>query len=185
MADITMGPVLNFRGIDEEGKWCVSALVVYSGRADSPKLRFSAQSTESGEVGGTLLRSFDSFEAWRFEWGIGQNEEERTVEYALGDEAPYYSFRVPAKGASPRIAYASCAGFHDPEGKYARETVNKNAMWSVLKEEHEKEPYHLLIMGGDQVYADQLWRDVEQLRLWVRKPLEEQKKEELTEGTRE
>ena len=41
---------------------------------------------------------------------------------------------------------------------------NKNAMWDVLAKQNREEPYHLMLMGGDQVYADLVWDIVAPLR---------------------
>ena len=43
-----------------------------------------------------------------------QGEEGKTVRYTLS-KGPEYEYHVPAKGEGSRIAYASCAGFHDPK----------------------------------------------------------------------
>jgi hypothetical protein len=184
---LVLGPILGFRG-SEGGTWCTCALVITEGDTKPPELTWyvdgEGQTEERNGSERAHLKSFEDFEVWRFDWGVEQRDAEQTVVYALEDGAEY-RYGVPGRGLPPRVAYASCAGFHDPEARYAREKESKNAMWKVLKGEHEKEPYHLLIMGGDQVYADQLWRTVEQLEWWARKSLGEMKTEELTEETRE
>ena len=76
------------------------------------------------------------------------------VEYSIAGTT--HAFSIPAAGGLPSIAYASCNGFHT--GAIPNELEGKvPAMWEVLKREHGKpRQYHLLIMGGDQVYADSL-----------------------------
>ena len=64
---------------------------------------------------------------------LEQGDEDKTVRYALSD-GPEYEYRVPARSEVPRIAYASCAGFHDLKDMLNVE--KKNAMWKVLLERH-------------------------------------------------
>ena len=44
-------------------------------------------------------------------------------------------------------------------------------MWKVLQRVHQEKPYHLFFLGGDQVYADQVWENVPALRDWLSKKL--------------
>lgn len=68
-----------------------------------------------------------------------------------------WSFHVPARESAQkiRIAYASCNGFsHDPSKNRER----PYALWETMREQHEAHPFSLLIMGGDQLYADEIWK---------------------------
>jgi len=180
---LAVGPILGFRG-SKNGEWHTCALVVAEEGAEPPKLRWSVDGDQNeSDAECKDLKSFDGLRAWRFEWGVEQVEREREVAYALTEEDASYSYSVPAKDQPPRIAYGSCAGFHDPKDmRYV--TGNTNAMWEDLARRHRDEgAYHLLLMGGDQVYADQLWEAVPQLKRWIGKPLEEMADEQLTEDT--
>ena len=53
-----------------------------------------------------------------------------------------------------RLAYVSCNG--QEEGDFARSTDERNPMWQRLADQHAEEPYHLLLQGGDQLYADEM-----------------------------
>jgi hypothetical protein len=73
-------------------------------------------------------------------------------------------FHVPAAGHLPRMAYASCNGVSDP--RLAHDVSSLDALWHVLLGRHEQTlgpdpdppaPYHLLLLGGDQIYADPLF----------------------------
>ena len=41
---------------------------------------------------------------------------------------------------------------------------------------HAKNLYHVLIMGGDQVYADQIWEKCPAIKEWVETPLDKRKR---------
>lgn len=71
-----------------------------------------------------------------------------------------WKFWVPGSGEEPRIAYASCNGFSDGATKGHLE--EPYAMWRRLTEDHDRAPFSLLIMGGDQLYADEIWHNKDQ-----------------------
>ncbi len=59
--------------------------------------------------------------------------------------------------------------------------------WNDLYTTHQSRPYHILIMGGDQVYTDGLWQQVKSIFEWNvsfaldrwHKPFTKMMKEEL------
>ena len=75
-----------------------------------------------------------------------------------------WSFYIPAKDEKPKFAYASCNGFSSPD--LLAKTDEPYKLWNKLLENHQKEPFSLLIMGGDQIYADELWSMVKELEEW-------------------
>jgi len=82
------------------------------------------------------------------------SENEETVEYSIDGQS--YTFRSPKSSSLPSIAYTSCNGFHT--GTIPKKLEGKvPAMWQNLRQQHGKsQQYHLLLLGGDQVYADSL-----------------------------
>lgn len=110
---------------------------------------------------------------WRAELEMPPQPEGHYVDYqvylddevshnVLGDEA--WRFYLPGQQEKPRIAYASCNGFSDY--KQMSCTDNPYALWQAMADTHREEPFSLLIMGGDQVYADAIWSNIEPLRKW-------------------
>jgi len=76
---------------------------------------------------------------------------------------------VPEQNKPLRICYGSCFGVHTLQD--VNKVNNKNAMWKVLRRVHAEKPYHLFFLGGDQVYSDQVWEVVPELREWLNKSL--------------
>lgn len=78
-----------------------------------------------------------------------------------------WTFHLPGAGERPLIAYASCNGFSS--AKLARDTDQPCLLWERMAATHfglaqpgtgeppPPRPFSLLLMGGDQVYADELW----------------------------
>ncbi len=73
-----------------------------------------------------------------------------------------WQFVIPGKSTVPKIAFASCNGMG---AKLPQDLSDEDyAMWDRLLESHLKEDlnysYHCLILGGDQVYADPIWKKI-------------------------
>jgi hypothetical protein len=85
-----------------------------------------------------------------------------SISYSVEDQT--YTIAIPSKDGSPRMAYASCNGFSSP--KIMKHVAEKNHLWTEMGKKHNATPYHLLLMGGDQVYADPIWDAVRPIRDW-------------------
>jgi hypothetical protein len=62
------------------------------------------------------------------------------------------------------MAYASCNGFSDP--KVMKKIDDNNYLWKDVAKKHGREPFNMLLMGGDQIYSDSMWTLVPELRAW-------------------
>ena len=81
------------------------------------------------------------------------------------------------------MAYASCNGFSDPN--LMNSTDQPYALWTEMKEQHQEEPFSLLILGGDQVYADSIWSKVKALEAWNALDREDKVKRKATKVMKE
>lgn len=120
---------------------------------------------------------------WRAELLIPPPGVDRLIAYRVMTNGIYASdrnareaweFHVPAANSQPNIVYTSCNGFSS--ASLATTTEEPFAMWHKLKAAHTKSPFSLMIMGGDQVYADEIWGRVSELRKWVDLPLKKRVK---------
>ena len=71
-----------------------------------------------------------------------------------------WSFYVPGRDEPIRIAYGSCNGVAKSMG--AGTLSEMYDLWGRMQTKHEREPYSLLLLGGDQVYCDKVW-DIDEL----------------------
>ncbi|HEX6899107.1 MAG TPA: alkaline phosphatase D family protein [Thermoanaerobaculia bacterium] len=156
---IVLGPVLGFRG-GNEAVWQVGALVVTDGGEPS---RLQSQGKA---VAGKQLAEHKGRTVWRFDFEVQRGEEDTPVLYEV--EGKSFAFTVPAAGRTPRMAYTSCNGFSSL--KLLKSIADKYALWKIMAQRHAAAPFHLLLMGGDQVYADEMWETVEPLKRWNELP---------------
>jgi hypothetical protein len=86
------------------------------------------------------------------------------VTYSIGDR----SWQVVPPGSGPlRIAYTACNGYEENDC-FGAIDPERNERWRHLRKQHARSPFNILIQGGDQMYADDVWRDVPQLVAWQR-----------------
>jgi PhoD related phosphatase len=165
---VKLGPVLKFLGCQDD-TWGISAMVVTDAADAAPLLTVAGQPKPAAIALQQLPHSASA--VWRFDFAVPQKAVAQIVSYTLG--GVQYSLQVPAKGAQPAMAYASCNGFSDP--KLMKQVKDQNAMWARMDRLHvgadtirgrKFGPWSLLLMGGDQVYSDSIWVDVPELKQW-------------------
>ena len=190
---ILLGPVLSFRGTSS-GKWKVSALIGIDAEAKAPKITLDGKAVPKG----LLLLKHGGQQYLRYDLSTAQEIQERRVAYAIEGVDETWHFTVPGNKQAPRMAYVSCNGFSDP-GSIRKLIKSENAVWADLLCNHDKQVrpagyqidkeqlwhesrthdqnlqrFHLLLMGGDQLYFDSIWEDVKELKGWIGLPRAEQ-----------
>jgi hypothetical protein len=172
-----LGPILQFRGMTST-EYRVSALVVMPMGTSPPQ----AVLPEGGTVSAArkvadlpFEKDSKTFTAWRFDFILPLGVTTQ-VNYQINDFQG--SFHLPATNESPRMAYASCNGFSDP--KLMKQVQNKNDRWEHMAGMHTRQPYHLLLLGGDQVYSDDMWKRLPSLERWTDLPRSQRYKARFT-----
>ena len=101
---------------------------------------------------------------WRAEFPVVADSSPRDWTYEIRSNgtqlqgvsgASQWTFHVPSSSEKPRIGYASCNGFSS--AKLIKKTGEPYYLWKRMCQQQEKGPLSLLIMGGDQLYADEIW----------------------------
>jgi hypothetical protein len=175
---LKMGPVLSFRGYDPATqRWNLTALVV----ADAAP----ADLAVPGEAGikAEPLWKVGSRTAYRYSFSFPVQAQASTGSYKVFGKS--YDVAIPAAGVSPAMAYASCNGFSSE--KLKKNITDKYCLWRVMAYKHglplapndssspgkvwpkveKPAPYHLLLLGGDQVYADGMWEIEGPMKEWL------------------
>jgi hypothetical protein len=177
MNSLVMGPILGFRGLTEDGNWCTSALFVT--RDDTlPQVTLAVDKKRQEPIEPIRLKSLGEHHVWRAQWAVRQTAAEQKIGYSVDGGETNLTYVVPAQDQPLRIAYGSCCGFSSL--KHMKKVKEKNAMWQVLRRGHEATPYHLLLFGGDQIYADLMWDVLPPLQGWFDAPLEERVQAQFT-----
>lgn len=151
-----LGPVLYFRGV-QDGLWNLSALVT-TAKDDAP----APLVARTGRVAPRRLARRCGQSLWRFDFSLPLDGDVANREYAIGDES--WRVHVPTPASPLRLAFTACNG--DENGDAGGSLPERNERWMHLAAEHGRRPFHLLLQGGDQIYADPVWREVPALAEW-------------------
>jgi hypothetical protein len=152
--------VLCFRGL-QNGSWQLTALVVRAEGGEPPRLHLSEPHPP---VTGEPFAARMGHSLWRYDFRLPLGESERIVTYGVGE--PRWEIHLPAASGPLRIAFTACNG---SEGERTGSSEpGRNDLWQQLGDEHARRPSHLIIHGGDQLYADSVWDEVEGLARWRR-----------------
>ncbi|MFT5757629.1 MAG: hypothetical protein ACI9LM_002365 [Alteromonadaceae bacterium] len=183
---LLLGPLL---GVESDKLYTVC--FVTPPNVNSVDVHFSKNKT----VTATLIKNLHYGIFWRAEIEIEIPRQGQVIEYALKisevsisdqNKRNSWSFYIPPKDESPQFIYTSCNGFSSPD--LVTKTSDPYRLWKRIKKEQNNRitqfqsensptntPYSILIMGGDQLYADSIWHDVPELKKWCSKSFKEKK----------
>jgi hypothetical protein len=136
------GPVLLFRGVGD-GQVRLAALVGYPETAPRPSL-----DCDTGAAAYTELMRLDGFVVARFDFALSCDA--TPGQYVFNGQSHAVQTRFDT---DMTLAFASCNG--QEHGDFDRPEPQRNAMWARLLADHARQPFALLLHGGDQIYADQ------------------------------
>ncbi|NAX20634.1 alkaline phosphatase D family protein [Vibrio sp. V39_P1S14PM300] len=160
---LVLGPIL---GLESDHHYTV--VVVTDQSAGSVNVSYPHHQP----VPAQLIGEIDNGKVWRMELNIDSAGEE-TIDYTLQQDGltlldqrgkQRWSFYVPGDKEKPKFAYASCNGFSDLTLMNSTEAPFR--LWETMAQEHQREPFSLLLMGGDQIYADAIWTKITALKRW-------------------
>jgi PhoD related phosphatase len=181
---ISLGPILSFRGVTTAG-WNVSALIVTEVGSSPPEATIQSGNKKAVRRSAKLLKTFPesnpTSQVWRFDFAVKQKAGEQQASYSIDGVENH--FIVPGRNAAPNMIYASCNGFSSM--KLLNDTKDANRLWRQVAEKHAAQPYHLLMMGGDQLYCDSIWDKLAPLQHWASLPLNQRVKQPFTDEMRD
>lgn len=169
---LRLGPILQFRG-NTRG-YLVSALVILDHNDDAPNVEVDGAVTTLPVAIADIPFDTPTMRAWRIEFR--PSAEAHQVHYRIAGKIG--SFVAPASGETPRIAYGSCNGYSDE--KLMKAGADHYERWRHLAKTHAQQGFHLMLLGGDQVYSDAMWKKIPEMVDWIEKPAEKRFKSAFT-----
>ncbi|MGP9766774.1 alkaline phosphatase D family protein [Halomonas sp. AOP13-D3-9] len=172
-ARLIVGPLLGFEGND------IYTVCFLTGKEVSS----TALVLGGDSIAGRLVDTLPDGKFWRVEARIEASvgERGRQEQYQIQVDGNVvtdlhgrdsWQFYVPSGSERPKFAYASCNGVSKAD--IITKLEDPFALWRQMAELHRDDPFSLLIMGGDQVYADSIWEKVTTLESWSLLKLEKQ-----------
>jgi hypothetical protein len=164
-ATLLNGPLL---GLESDTRYSVCFLTDKTAQAASVTIDAQAHNAELvAETPGGLF--------WRVACDMAADADGRFVPYTVSidnhtavdrHQRSQWTFYLPGKMEKPRFAYTSCNGFSSAD--IVTKTEKPYVLWEdMVREHHGEHPFSLLMMGGDQLYADEIWSAVPELKKWL------------------
>ena len=173
---LLVGPLL---GLESDSLYTVCFTAPRT--ATRASVTFNGQSVDAHRIGDTPTST-----VWRAEWNAQTQADPRVVHYhvhvdgslAHNKDGSEWRFYVPGEKEKPRLLYASCNGFSSPD--LVTKTERPYILWGKIRKFQRAEfdkvnsddipaPYSLMLLGGDQIYADEVWTKVQVLSSWTQK----------------
>lgn len=161
MSNILLGPLIS---VANNIEYIVTVVVDTS---DTLELELS-KLTLISEINRIKLRKGQYVQ---FKFSMSAKSTNEVVHYRISNHKEYlknksgvdsWQFEVPSKSITPRIFTCSCNG--DGSKLPDHQQADDMYMWKKMCEVHSEYPCHLLIMSGDQIYADTMWQHVQYLK---------------------
>jgi len=162
-APILLGPILGLESGD------IYTVCLLTSKSQTPLMLELADGQGTFAFKKVALVGENAF--WRAEFSVPAKPKGYNVAYTVSSggktignlHGASWFFYVPATDEQPQVLYTSCNGFST--AKLASNTAKPYALWERMVKLHsgkkesgpESGPYSLLLMGGDQVYADEIW----------------------------
>lgn len=179
--DLRCGPILRLAGTLEnnENNYRGSAMIVVKGE-DIPVMGYKIGPSEQnktsekpqpsislGEFPGTIFYQQDGFSFIRYTIELELVSYGQRVQYYINNQyKKSFQFFIPAVDESMNIMSFSCNGF-----SLGTDTSEyKSSLWLDVLNKHDTQHYHVMLGGGDQIYADSVKLYSEQLQKWMDEP---------------
>ncbi|KAJ3380959.1 hypothetical protein HDU92_005674 [Lobulomyces angularis] len=171
------GPYLKYSGSGSLEKWEGSVLIA-SQASVPPVLTITQVGNPSFKKlvkGLHLAHHLETLKHiffWRFDLSLPFGNGHETIQYTYninGEVEKSFTFHVAGKeDRNWNWSFYSCNGLSQdvtPEEKLKIGGVTP--LWKDLMEKHSKKPFHTMIGGGDQVYADPFWFELQSIKDWL------------------
>ncbi|KAF7713920.1 Uncharacterized protein PECH_000916 [Penicillium ucsense] len=102
---------------------------------------------------------------WRFSLEVELGTTQQRIAYRI-NQGPALGFWIPAKDQPMNIMFHSGNGFSpnvdsDP-------LCGPDPLWRDVLNEHQTQPFHVMIGGGDQIYNDKVITDLPSFQEWIK-----------------
>ncbi|KAJ1898413.1 hypothetical protein LPJ81_004347 [Coemansia sp. IMI 209127] len=167
--DGIIGPALMFVDTDlQTATWFGSVLVLVPRMYPPPTVALSDEGSLEMPFPAVLLDTYKMTAFYRIDIKVPLHvSKEKKVEYRVNNTGPTYKFFVPGQTTPWRFAFWSCNGWSlSVTDKEKMEMGGDNAVWDDLLQKHNTVPFHVQVCGGDQLYADKVWRS-DIWKLWL------------------
>ncbi|KAK9468103.1 hypothetical protein V1512DRAFT_128022 [Lipomyces arxii] len=171
------GPYLRYKNVDVvNGVWFGSVMVVIES-SDAPYFQFHPTSdiTQIQAVAPRVIYQYKNYKFFRYELTIHQSRgyTDQFWTYALTLFGKTFTYQFLVAGSEEtewKFMAFSCADFSLGVSEEEREELGGvGYLWEDVMDKHKQlGGLHVMLGGGDQIYADRMWKEVASLQDWLK-----------------
>ncbi|RAL17152.1 uncharacterized protein BO97DRAFT_380290 [Aspergillus homomorphus CBS 101889] len=102
---------------------------------------------------------------WRFNIEVELGPTQQRIAYRL-NQGPAIGFWVPARGQPMNIMFHTGNGFSPAVD--SNKLCGPDPLWRDILNEHQTQPFHVMIGGGDQIFNDKVIAETAHFQEWVK-----------------
>ena len=159
------GPYLRFKNVDlQRNLWLGSVLLVIPTQLPPPQLEFHPSGDFSRLQAAPFqqIYAYDNYSFVRYDLVIPIGPVEQKWTYAITTQGTQtWEFVVAGQQQRWRFIAWSCNDFSAGVKQEERDKLGFGTVWKNVNERHAQEGgFHAQLGGGDQIYADRMWKEI-------------------------
>ena len=159
------GPYLRFKNVDlQQNLWFGSILLVLPSALPPPRVEFHPSGDFSRLQSSTpqQIHTYDNYSFVRYDLVIPIFPQEQKWTYAITTESTQtWELVVAGQQQQWRFISWSCNDFSASVKQEERDKLGFSTLWkNVMERSTQEGGYHAQLGGGDQIYADRMWKEI-------------------------
>lgn len=159
------GPYLRFKNVDlAQNLWMGSVLLILPSSLPPPRLEFHPSGDYSRLQAAVpqQLYAYDNYSFYRYEIVVPVFPHEQKWTYAVTTQGTQiWEFLVAGQQQQWRFIAWSCNDFSASVKQEERDKLGFSTLWKDVMDRHGQEGgFHAQLGGGDQIYADRMWKEI-------------------------
>lgn len=158
-----IGPMLRFGNIDINQAVYYASILIVSTVSPAPYVSISYGTVQAPYV----LDNFQGWNFYRYDISVPIPQQDSLITYTVNGKGN--TFVVPGKQTLVwRWTFWSCNGFTSDVSmkERAEELGGDTPLWNDLLDKHRQLPFHVMVGGGDQLYCDGVYEEVQEIIAW-------------------
>ena len=165
LRDVYFGPYLRFTNVDlQRNLWLGSILLILPSDLPPPRLEFH-QSGDFSHLQSAVpqcIYSYDNYSFFRYDLVMPIFPHEQKWTYAITTQGTQiWEFTIAGQQQQWRFIAWSCNDFSSSVKQEERDKLGFGTLWKDVMDRYSKEgAFHAQLGGGDQIYADRMWKEI-------------------------
>jgi len=165
LKEVYFGPYLRFTNTDlQRNLWLGSILLILPSNLPPPRLEFhkSGDFSHLQSIVPHCIYQYANWSFFRYDLVMPIFPQEQKWTYAITTQGTQiWEFTIPGQQQQWKFIAWSCNDFSASVKQEERDKLGFGTLWKDVMDRYVKEgAFHAQLGGGDQIYADRMWKEV-------------------------